>query len=51
MPAIQQMILSGQVTRESLVWKQGMSSWGAAGQQQDLDALFAAVPPPLPPAV
>lgn len=50
MPAIQQMILSGQVTRETLVWKQGMSSWGAAGQQQDLDALFAAVPPPLPPA-
>ena len=50
MPAIQQMILSGQVTQETLVWKQGMSSWSAAGQQQELDALFAAAPPPLPPA-
>jgi len=50
MPAIQQMVLSGQITRETLVWKQGMTSWAAAGQQQVLDVLFAAVPPPLPPA-
>ncbi|MDU0459766.1 MAG: SPFH domain-containing protein [Geobacteraceae bacterium] len=50
MPAIQQMVVSGKVTRETLVWKQGMSSWAAAGQQRELDELFDMVPPPLPPA-
>lgn len=50
MPEIKQMVVSGKVTRETLVWKQGMSSWAAAGQQRDLDDLFEMVPPPLPPA-
>lgn len=48
MPAIQHMVLSGQVTRESLVWKQGMTSWDAAGKVQELGALLDMVPPPLP---
>lgn len=50
MPEIKQMVVSGKVTRETLVWKQGMSSWAAAGQQRDLDDLFEMVLPPLPPA-
>ena len=50
MPAMQHMVQSGQINRESLVWKQGMVSWDAAGNQPDLDILFIAVPPPLPPA-
>jgi membrane protease subunit (stomatin/prohibitin family) len=44
---LQQMVQSGQLNRESLVWKQGMPSWLAAGQVQDL-TLFAAAPPPIP---
>ena len=43
----QQMAL-GRVTRETLVWAQGMPQWTAAGSIPDLAALFAAVPPPLP---
>jgi membrane protease subunit (stomatin/prohibitin family) len=46
--ALQQMAQSGQLTRESLVWKQGMASWDAAGQVAELAAVFGAVPPPIP---
>jgi len=45
---LQQMARSGQLTRESLVWKQGMAAWDAAGQVAELSTLFCAVPPPLP---
>jgi membrane protease subunit (stomatin/prohibitin family) len=48
---LQQMVNSGQLTRETLVWKQGMASWMAAGQAPDLVALFGSAPPPLPPPV
>jgi membrane protease subunit (stomatin/prohibitin family) len=46
--ALQAKINSGEITRETLVWRQGMANWTAAGQVADLAALFAAVPPPLP---
>jgi membrane protease subunit (stomatin/prohibitin family) len=36
------------LTRDSLVWKNGMSQWTAAGTVPELASLFAAVPPPLP---
>jgi membrane protease subunit (stomatin/prohibitin family) len=39
----------GQLTRETLVWTQGMANWTPAGQVPDLAALFANAPPPLPP--
>lgn len=48
MAQLQQMLQSGQLTRESLVWKQGMADWKAAGQLAELSSLFGAVPPPLP---
>ncbi|MEZ5667408.1 MAG: SPFH domain-containing protein [Alphaproteobacteria bacterium] len=41
---------SGQLTRDSLVWCAGMANWTKAGEVADLAALFAAAPPPLPPA-
>jgi hypothetical protein len=44
------MAQSGQLTRDSLVWKQGMTSWGPAGQVPELSAVFGTVPPPVPPA-
>jgi membrane protease subunit (stomatin/prohibitin family) len=47
---LQQMALSGQLNRESLVWKQGLAAWTAAWQVAELSAMFGAVPPPVPPA-
>ncbi|HPX60251.1 MAG TPA: SPFH domain-containing protein [Deltaproteobacteria bacterium] len=46
--ALQQMAQSGQLTRETLVWKQGMAGWTAAGQVGELASVFGTVPPPLP---
>lgn len=47
---LQQMVRSGQLTRDSLVWKQGLAAWTAAGQLAELSGVFATVPPPVPPA-
>jgi hypothetical protein len=40
---------SGALTRETLVWSEGMAGWTAAGQVPELSPVFGAVPPPLPP--
>jgi len=47
-PQLQQMSQNGQLTKETYVWKQGMSEWAMAGQVQELAALFNAAPPPPP---
>jgi membrane protease subunit (stomatin/prohibitin family) len=39
---------SGRLTRETLVWRDGMAGWTAAGEVPELATLFAAAPPPLP---
>lgn len=49
MGALGQRQQQGQLTRETLVWAQGMANWTPAGQVPDLAALFAHAPPPLPP--
>ncbi len=41
-------ITAGAVTRDSLVWAQGMAGWSKAADVADLSALFGAMPPPLP---
>ena len=46
--ALQQMAQQKQLTKESLVWKQGMASWIAAGQVAELNAVFSSTPPPIP---
>lgn len=38
----------GSLTRQTLVWKQGMSGWTAAEQVPELQPVLAQVPPPLP---
>lgn len=43
---LQQMIMNGQVTADSLVWKTGMANWVKAGETDDLKGMFA---PPVPP--
>ncbi|MFC4161102.1 SPFH domain-containing protein [Chitinimonas lacunae] len=49
LPALQSQIASGQLTRDSLVWKQGMAQWGRAAEVSELAPLFGQQPPPLPP--
>jgi membrane protease subunit (stomatin/prohibitin family) len=49
MNALQQQVAGGQLTRETLVWKNGMAAWTAASEVQELSNLFGSVPPPLPP--
>lgn len=46
--ALQQQAASGNFTRDSLVWKNGMAQWAKAGDVPELAALFANVPPPIP---
>jgi len=45
---IKQMVTEGRITKETLVWKQGMADWVPAGQVPDMTAFFGSVPPPLP---
>jgi membrane protease subunit (stomatin/prohibitin family) len=46
--ALQQKVKDGQLTRSTLVWKNGMVNWTEAGKLPELNGLFASVPPPLP---
>ncbi len=45
---LQQMAATGQLTADSLVWKNGMAEWVKAGVVDELKSLFA-VMPPVPP--
>ncbi len=42
---LKQMKQNGQLTKETLVWKQGMTNWEKAGDVDDLQGLFVEVPP------
>ena len=44
-----QMVASGQLTANSLVWKNGMAQWAKAGTVDELKNIFANVMPPIPP--
>lgn len=49
---LNQYVQSGQINRDTLVWKEGMAQWTAAGQVSELGRLFGGgsnMPPPLPP--
>ncbi|MCD8079861.1 MAG: SPFH domain-containing protein [Bacteroides sp.] len=45
---LKQLALGQQLTRETLVWKQGMDAWEPAGNQGELSDLWTQTPPPLP---
>ena len=54
-PQLTQLVQNGQLTPQSLVWKQGMAGWEQAGNIAELATLFAppmpgtgATPPPMP---
>jgi len=40
---------SGELTRESLVWKQGMAQWTRADAVAEFASIFESSPPPIPP--
>lgn len=44
------MVQKGEISKESLVWKQGMSDWAKAESQDALKDIFGSVPPPIPPS-
>lgn len=44
-----QMAAAGQLTADSLVWKNGMAQWEKAGTVDELKNLFTNVMPPIPP--
>jgi membrane protease subunit (stomatin/prohibitin family) len=46
---IEPRVASGEVTRATLVWQQGMDAWTPAGDVSALGSVFGATPPPLPP--
>ncbi len=45
---LSEMIKNGQVSRETLVWNQGMSGWLKADAVAELQNIFTQLPPPLP---
>jgi membrane protease subunit (stomatin/prohibitin family) len=46
--ALSQQAVAGQLTRESLVWRNGMAQWARAAEVPELATLFANLPPPIP---
>jgi membrane protease subunit (stomatin/prohibitin family) len=39
---------SGELTRDTMIWKAGMEGWAAAGTVGELSSLFGQIPPPIP---
>lgn len=54
---LSQMVVNGSLTKDTLVWKQGMDNWVQAGTVQELQSLFVSIPPvpgnvpPVPPTL
>lgn len=42
-------IQSGAINKDTLLWKDGMSGWTAAGKVPELSKFFSSAPPPIPP--
>jgi membrane protease subunit (stomatin/prohibitin family) len=47
--ALGQQVATGRLTRDTLVWRQGLATWIKAEQLPELNTLWGSVPPPLPP--
>ena len=45
---LQNMAAQGSITRDTLVWKQGMPNWSKVTDVTELGHLFGPVPPPIP---
>ena len=51
MNTLTQMINSGTLTKDTLVWKSGMANWEPAGNVAEFTALLGTTPPPVPPTL
>ena len=49
MSALSQLVATGSLTKDTLVWKQGMTDWVKAETVQELSSLFGGAVPPVPP--
>jgi hypothetical protein len=49
MDELRQFVTSGQINKETLVWKEGMLQWQQADMVTELSDLWRSLPPPLPP--
>jgi membrane protease subunit (stomatin/prohibitin family) len=47
--ALKEKAMVGHLTRQTLIWRQGLSAWQRAEEVPELRDLFATTPPPLPP--
>jgi len=47
--ALKQKAASGELKKDTLVWKEGMAAWTAAGDVGEISTVFSQTPPPLPP--
>jgi uncharacterized RDD family membrane protein YckC len=48
---LKQLLQSGKIGPRTMLWKEGMDSWGPLDEIDELQTLKAAIPPPLPPKV
>jgi hypothetical protein len=48
---LQQLVMNGQLSSATFVWKQGMAEWSEANKLIELQNLFNAAPPPPPPVI
>jgi len=46
---LRELVRQGRVTRQTLVWREGMDQWVPAGTVTELSGILPVVPPPLPP--
>jgi len=46
--ALKQKVQAGEINADSLVWKEGMANWTAAGMVDEMKEILGAAPPPLP---
>ena len=49
MNTLTQMINAGSLTKDTLVWKSGMTNWEPAGNISEFKTLLGTTPPPVPP--
>jgi hypothetical protein len=49
MTELLQLVNSNQISKETLVWKSGMTAWEKAENVTEFSTLFNQVPPPIPP--
>ena len=51
MSVLSQMVAQGTLTKDTLVWTQGMQNWAKAEMVAELKNLFQNVVPPVPPTL